>query len=209
MRSDSNPGGQETRTFTEQARRTQLVGYAIETIAQLGYLRASLAEIATRAGVSKGVISYHFAGKGELIKQVITDIYTRCGAQIGARLERETTAAGSLRGYLEANLAFIAANPTDIRAVGDIIVNFRDADGGLRYGAGDSEALLQPLQEILRSGQQAGEFRDFATRPMAIVIRAAVDAASGQVVADPDFDMGSYTDQLVTLFERATRKDCP
>ncbi len=56
-------------------------------------------------------------------------------------------------------------------------------------------------------GQDAGEFAAFATRPMAIVIRAAIDAGSGQVIADPDFGMDSYTEELVTLFERATRKE--
>lgn len=207
MRPDNDPPGQDDRTFTERARRAQIVGCAIETIAELGYARASLAEIAKRAAVSKGVISYHFAGKDELIEQVIVEICTRGGEHIGSRVQQEPTAAGALRGYLEANLAFIEANPTDIRVVGEILVNFRDADGSLRYGPSDNEAMLQPLQEILRSGKHAGEFRDFATRPMAIAIRAAIDAASGQMIADADFDVGSYTRELVALFGRATREE--
>jgi AcrR family transcriptional regulator len=51
MRSEGSPIGQEaTRTFTETARRAQIVAAAIETIAELGYGQASLARIAeTRA----------------------------------------------------------------------------------------------------------------------------------------------------------------
>ena len=50
--------------FTEHARRAQIVGAAVETIADLGYGQASFAQIARRAGPSStGLISYHFAHK--------------------------------------------------------------------------------------------------------------------------------------------------
>ncbi|MBV9802070.1 MAG: TetR family transcriptional regulator, partial [Solirubrobacterales bacterium] len=72
MRSDSIPNVRpDSRTFIEQARRAQIVGVAIDTIAELGYAQASLARIAERAGISKGVIAYHFAGKEDLIAEVV------------------------------------------------------------------------------------------------------------------------------------------
>ena len=206
VRSDIDTSGQP-RTFTEQARRAQIVECAIQAVADLGYARASLAEIAKRAGVSKGVISYHFAGKDELIEQVVLELYTRAGERIGARVEQAPNSASALRGYLESNLAFIRGNPTYVRVLIDISMNFRMPDGRPRYDAEGAEGLLRHLEGILRSGQEAGEFRSFATRPMAIVIRAAIDAASGQVALDPDFDTGSYTQELLTLFELATAKD--
>ena len=58
------------RTFIETARRAQIVAAAIDTIAEVGYARASLVRIASRIGISRGLISYHFAGKDELIKEV-------------------------------------------------------------------------------------------------------------------------------------------
>ena len=59
------------RTFIETARRAQIVAAAIDTIAEEGYPGASFARIAERLGISRGLISYHFAGKDDLIKQVI------------------------------------------------------------------------------------------------------------------------------------------
>lgn len=205
MRSNQSTVGQ-TRTFTEQARRAQIVECAIDTMAELGYVRASLAEVAKRAGVSKGVISYHFAGKDELTEQVVIELYSRAGQLIGARIEQAPTAAAALRGYLEANLAFIQDNPDHVRVLADIVMNFRDDDGRPHYGVGDADGLLHHLEEILRYGQQTGEFRAFATRPMALVIRAAIDTASGQITMNPDFDIGSYTQELLTLFDLATAK---
>lgn len=194
-------------TFTERARRAQIVKCAIDTMAELGYTRASLAEIAKRAGVSKGVISYHFAGKDELTTQVVSELYSNAGRLIETELERAPTATRALRGYLEANLSFIQNNPSHVRVLTDIIMNFRDDDGRSHYGADDTDGLLGPLQEILHRGQRAGEFRDFATRPMAIVIRSAIDAASGQVAMDPHFDISTYTREMLTLFDLATRED--
>ncbi|WP_279583347.1 TetR/AcrR family transcriptional regulator, partial [Fodinicola feengrottensis] len=66
---------QHRGTFIEQARRAQMVQCAVEEIAENGYPAASLAAIARRAGVSRGVISYHFADKDDLVEQVIADFY--------------------------------------------------------------------------------------------------------------------------------------
>jgi len=78
MRSESSPIGQEsTQTFTETARRAQIVAAAIDTIAELGYGQASLARIAETAGTSKGVIIYHFGGKDELMRELVAEVVDR------------------------------------------------------------------------------------------------------------------------------------
>lgn len=200
----------EDRTFTEVGRRAQIVAAAIETIAELGYAHTSFVKIAKRAGLSSpGMISYHFSNKDELTEQVVLELYTRAGALIGSRVEEAPNAAAALRGYLEANLAFIKEYPTDVRVVADILMNFRGADGRPRYDTDSADELVRHIEGILRSGQESGEFRSFATRPMAIVIRAAVDAAGGGIASDPDFDIDTYTAELVTMMDRATRNENP
>lgn len=193
-------------TFTETARRAQILSCAIEAIAELGYGRASLAEIARRAQVSKGVVSYYFAGKDELLEHVVADVYTRAGAAIGARLATAETPAEQLRGYLEANLGFLHEHPADIRAVVEIAANARRPDGTLRFAPGDADPVLEHLAQLLRAGQAAGAFRDFDPRAVALVIRGAIDTASGRLVTDPGFDLGTYTRELATVVELATRK---
>ena len=58
MRTKKTPDGQKRPSFIEAARRAQLIESAIETIATLGYVHASLAQVAKRAGISKSVITY-------------------------------------------------------------------------------------------------------------------------------------------------------
>ncbi|MEV0106290.1 TetR/AcrR family transcriptional regulator [Nocardia sp. NPDC050799] len=207
MRSVNRPSVQDDRSFIERARRAQIIECAIETIASVGFSRASLAEIGQQARISKSGVAYHFASKDELLTHVVIDVFTRAGEAIASRVAGETTAAGSLRAYLQANLGFIKAHPTHIVALLIILANLRGDDGGPRFAPQDSEPVIDHLEQILRDGQESGEFRDFAPRPMALAIRAAVDAAAGHLVADTDFDIDSYTGELVTLFGLATARE--
>jgi AcrR family transcriptional regulator len=198
---------QTKRSFIEIARRAQIIACAIETIATLGYAQASLAQIASRAGISKGVISYHFAGKDELITQIVTDIYTKGGEYMLPRILAETTPDSMLRAYIESNVEFIGNHRLEMVALSEIFLNFRAADGTLRFDAKAEEPILNPLEDLLRRGREEGAFREFAPRPMAMTIRRAIDAIPPQLMADPSLDVAAYARELVTLFDRATRRD--
>ena len=87
MQSETILTGQDERSFIENARRAQIIECAINAIAELGYANASLAEIAKRAGVSKGVISYHFDGKRELMQQVINTVIEKAAAVMLPRID--------------------------------------------------------------------------------------------------------------------------
>ena len=89
------PGNAESdRTFIETARRAQIVDAAIDTIAEVGYARASLGRIAERAGISRGLISYHFAGKEELIREIVRAVIDQSRAYMLPRITAESTGPG-------------------------------------------------------------------------------------------------------------------
>lgn len=194
-------------TFTRKARRAQLIECAIDTIADLGYAQTSLAVIAKRAGISKGVISYHFAGKDELIEQIVIAVYTAGAHFMIPRLQAARTKREGLRVYLEANVAFIGANRKQMVALVEIFANHRFTPRGSNGEDLSEEPTLAPLVAMLRQGQQDGEFRDFDPRIMAITIRRAIDAVPPQLVADPTLDPAAYGRELADLFDRATRTD--
>ncbi|PEM02715.1 TetR/AcrR family transcriptional regulator, partial [Bacillus pseudomycoides] len=102
----NNTNNQKEMSFIEKARRAQIVECAIETIAEVGYAQASLGQIAKRAKISKGVISYHFTNKKELLEQVVTDYYIACQSFICPQIEDQTSPKGMLQTYVESNLKF-------------------------------------------------------------------------------------------------------
>ena len=72
-------------TAIERTRRAQIIEATAVCIAVNGYSASSLATIAKQAGVSKGVILYHFGSKDTLIEEVSL-IERSSGGQDGTQL---------------------------------------------------------------------------------------------------------------------------
>jgi AcrR family transcriptional regulator len=197
-------------TFTSAARRAQFVSAAIDVIADVGYAQASLGRIAERVGVSKGVISYHFAGKSELVREVIADVAARGGAFIRAREAPDSDAPDRLRAWIESNLEFMAANRNALVAFHEIVLGAR---GEAAIGAAVASIVTAgagALRELLAAGQGSGEFRtDFDPQAVAIAIRAAIDAVPPRMARDPGFDAARYGREIAGLFDIATRGAAP
>ncbi|HEV7215231.1 MAG TPA: TetR family transcriptional regulator [Chloroflexota bacterium] len=202
MQAKSTAGKRGRRTFTEVARRTQIVEAAIKTIAELGYARATFAQIAKRAGLSStGLISYHFADKDELILQVVITIGTAMKDFMAQRMAQQSGAASALRIYIQANAEFIGTHRTQMKAFLDIFMN-----GGVHYDETTELVVVSPVEEILRRGQERGDFRAFDTRVIAVVVQRAVDGLPFLLATYPDVDVDAYAREVVTLFDLATRK---
>jgi AcrR family transcriptional regulator len=194
------------RTFTNEARRAQIVRSAIDTIAELGYSKASFARITERAGLrSPRMISYHFADKDDLIHQIVREVFGAGAEFIADRMRRAETAAGKLRAYLEANLEFLRDHPRDMAALTEIGPHLRDADGRPYTSQSAQEPSVRGLETLLSEGQRAGEFRDFDVRSMAVIIRGAVDAAAQRLRGRPGLDFDAYAREVTATFELATR----
>lgn len=207
MRTKNTPDGQKSPSFIEAARQAQLIECAIETIATLGYVQASLAQIAKRANISKSVITYHFTSKEELIAQVVKAIYADAATYIAPKIAAQPTPTLRLQAYIQSHVEYIREHLMQMMALIEIAINVRTAEGKSRYGVATEEPTLKALERLLSTGQEAGEFRTFDLRVMAVTIRRAIDALPPQFIAHPELDAQAYAQELVTLFDRATRKE--
>lgn len=199
-------------TFTERARRGQIVECAIELIAERGYGDASIAKIAERAGITKSVVLYHFVSKDELVGAVVTQISRTAAAALVSAVEAEATACGKLRAYIRANGEYIETHRSYARALLEIWASFRTASG-LRLDEATAQAKPQgdlaqldpgPIFEL---GQRNREFRSFDPTTMAVALRQSIDGAVLLLSRDPGFNIARYCEELVGLFDRATRRD--
>ncbi|MEU4512837.1 TetR/AcrR family transcriptional regulator [Nonomuraea wenchangensis] len=203
MRSEIEPTGQKARSFIEDARRAQIVAAAIEVIADVGFAQASLARIARQAGISKGLISYHFAGKEELMTEVVVVTYTAIADHVLAAMQGIESPRELLRTHVLSVAAYMREQRKGLKALGQIFGNLRDADGGARFGIRTNDEIYRSLENIYRAGQAAGEFRDFDVRVMAVTHSAAVDAMFAYWVEHPEHDLDEHARQLADLLERA------
>ncbi|MFG1796301.1 TetR/AcrR family transcriptional regulator [Nocardia sp. NPDC049149] len=207
MQARNSAGKQESRTFTETARRAQIVNAAIEVVAERGYANASFAKIAERAGLSStGMISYHFRGKDDLIREVVAEIMRVALEFVSAKLDGETDYAARLRLNIVANLALLDEYPGHLRALSSILANAHPDDRE-KFGLADHLSEFAQIQEErIREAQRAGAFRDFDPAILVLAMRGALDAAIARAAVDPDFDTAACARELADLFDHATRR---
>jgi AcrR family transcriptional regulator len=198
------PADEPERTFIETARRAQIVTAAIDTIADGGYGGASFARIAERAGISRGLISYHFADKDDLMKEVVHQAAEEAKAYIRPRILAESTGPEMIRAYIGSNLAFMRDHRNNVIAMIEIA---RSTDGQrIFYGDTDVIDAVGALEHLLSAFQAAGQFRaDFDPHVMAIAVRATIEAASSRLALDAEFDIDNYAQEIATTFDLATR----
>jgi TetR/AcrR family transcriptional repressor of bet genes len=106
------------RPSNTEERRQQIVEGLLRVMAERGYERASVAEIAKAAGLSPGLVHYHFEGKQEILLTAVEQLAARARARVKARLER---AKGEARTQVDAFLdAYLAtgedADPSAVAA---------------------------------------------------------------------------------------------
>lgn len=192
------------RSAAAVARRAQIVGATIAVVAAEGFGKASFARIAQQAGLSSTrLISYHFAGKDDLLAAVVEQVVTDIGEHVGGLVGAQETAAGMLRAYVEGVVGFTDTHRAPMRALVEIHL------AGAWTGTAQDADATEPLQALLRQGQQAGEFRDFDVRILAQTVQRSVDLLPWLLARDPGLDCTHHAAELVALFDRATRKDPP
>lgn len=87
-------------------RRVQLAWAAIRTLAELGYARTSLREIAQNSEFSHGVLHYYFKDKADLITCCVRTYKAHCVT----RYDRVTAEATTAEGLVEAFVDGLAAS---------------------------------------------------------------------------------------------------
>jgi betaine-aldehyde dehydrogenase len=89
----------------EQTRRRQLVEVTIDSLAEVGFVGTTLAQIASRAEVSPGLVAHYFDDKDGLLDAAFRSLARRVGTHVRKRLRQVSTPRGRIQAVIDANLA--------------------------------------------------------------------------------------------------------
>jgi betaine-aldehyde dehydrogenase len=89
----------------EETRRRQLVEVTIDSLAEVGFVGTTLAQIAARAQVSPGLVAHYFDDKDGLLEAAFRSLARRVGTQVRNRLRQVSTERGRIQAIIDANLA--------------------------------------------------------------------------------------------------------
>ena len=197
--------GDQKRSFIEDARRGQIVAATISTIAEIGYAKASFAQIARRAGISPGLITYHFAKREELMKQVMLTVHDSMSRALTARREGAGSYRATVRAMIEGFVHYCAEHPAELIAIGQIASAARDAEAAREWYGRQSAETLAEIEAVFRAGQECGELRQFSPRVMAVSVIGAMEAVPAELMARPDTDVAQHAKELADIFELAVK----
>ena len=194
-------------SFIQEARREQIIQAAIETLGEIGYVKASLSKIAKKAGISTALISYHFRDKEDLMYHVLMKLMGDLSAYVLERVHKKTTPLDQLHAFIEASLAYQGTHQQKNVALIEIIFNGRTPDHIPYYLLGDSEEdpLQKELRNILRKGQKEGVFGDFHLDVMVHVIQGSI----GEYMLDSGLmqkvDLETYSRELIRILDQTVK----
>ncbi len=83
----------------------QLVEVTIDSLAEVGYVGTTLAEIARRADVSPGLVAHYFDDKDGLLEAAFRTLARTLAARVRARLALARTPRGRVQAVIDSNLA--------------------------------------------------------------------------------------------------------
>lgn len=188
-------------TFTEAARRAQIIDSAIATVNELGYHRASLAEIAKHAPVAKSAIVYYFGSKDALLLHVLDQVFSALGTAVEAAVTTEATPDARLRAYAESYLSHIDTHRREVAAGVTIVVSHRGADGTPLYLLqSDEDTAL--LRSILSDGMDAGTFRSMPLPAAVTITESLLDLAITTVQQDLNSDLTELSAEIIEFVFR-------
>lgn len=185
----------------EEARRQRVAEAAETALAEGSWNRVTLADVARRAGVSKGVVTYWFGNKETLFLEVLRRYHHRYeqhlsqvaapGAPLRERLERlvhiafpdQATVAAEVRFQIEI-WSYAKEHPAVLAAVREAYNRFRRACQALvAMAAAERSVPASQIDELYR------------------YVHALIDGVSLHVALDPDIDLDATRARLIDLLE--------
>ena len=179
---EQSPGGITKRAAQGRATREQLIEVATGLFAERGYEDTSIEAVLAAAGVSRGALYHHFAGKDALFEAVLeaveNGVTTRLTAAIaGATDARSAVECGALA-WIE-----MAGDPVVQRI---ILIDAPSVLGLERWRALNEEYALGATRALLQAVADEGHLSPELVAPFAMMLLGALDEVAMAIARADD-----------------------
>ncbi|RKG64512.1 TetR family transcriptional regulator [Corallococcus sp. CA054B] len=195
------------RPSNTEARREQIVAGLLKAMAERGYEGASVAEIARAAGLSAGLVHYHFEDKQEILLTLVRSLAARARQRFATRVTK--LAGDDARGRVEAFVdAFLATGPdADVAAVAGWVTISAEAIRQPEVRTAYEEVVRADLEQL--EALVAAVVGKRRARPLAAGLFAAIQgyfvlSASAPGLVPPGSAAGTVKRMAAGLLDAAT-----
>lgn len=181
------------RPQIDHIRKPQILAAAAEVIAERGLASTRIADVAERAGTSPPAVLYWFGSKDELLTEALTIDEDRFYGAITERLAALESPRHRLRLLIEA-----CAVEYDLALWMELWGRALRDRGAAAARQRLDERWRGQIADVIRDGQEAGEFRDVDADDMAAVLASLLDGLAVQVtLTDPAIPASRMRDLTV------------
>jgi AcrR family transcriptional regulator len=183
-----------------EATRAQLIAIATRLFAEHGYEGTSIEAVLREAGVSRGSLYHHFAGKEALYEAVVEDVETKVGMQTLAAAGDATGPVDALRkGFIE--WIRLASDPVVQRI---LLIDAPSVLGWQEWRAMEERHALGLIRSVLQEIADQGDLRPELVGTLAHVLLASVNEVALLVARadDQEAAMKNGADAIDELLRR-------
>ncbi len=171
---------------TADHRREQMLRAALEVIADRGYADTRIADVAERIGISPALVIYYFKTKDQLLTESIRYLENIWYADGQRRMAELPTAAARIEEIVA--MSCLPEADTEPGSSWRLWLDFwalaaRNADVAVLRQK-DDERWRDMIGSVVRSGQQASEFRAVDADNFAVLLCSLLDGLAIQIALD-------------------------
>jgi AcrR family transcriptional regulator len=194
-----------TQAERSETTRAALVAAARPLFAERGYAGVGTEEIVRAAGVTRGALYHHFAGKRELFEAVYRQIEIELAERIAAGA-LEANAASPLEAMRAGAEMFLVAS-TEPEAQQIVLLDGPSVLGWDRWREIATEHGLGLIEATLQAAVETGAIDPQPVRPLAHVLMGALDEAAMLVARaeDPEKMRAEVGQTLTALLDGLSR----
>lgn len=165
-------------------------------LAEQGYPNTSLQRVADQAGISKGLISYYFENRDALMRETLFNGYEKLAAEVMGQLDLTAPPPTVLRQLVLTSARVSLQHRAMQYALIEIVSSLRSGPGERKLTFGDKDGSYGGIEQLYRTGQASGHFRDFDVRAMAVLHQGATDSMFLYLVSHPETDPELFASQV-------------
>lgn len=175
------------KSLIEKIRKEQIIELAIDVISEKGYINASIGEIAKLGNMSKGVITYYFKSKDDLINSAIKTILLNVRAYVIERVNRVEPYSCKLIEYLHATLGYWRENRRYYKAIIDLWSSMGLDESKREHILRTMRVNHDYIHSIIRGGVENGELKPVDSDQLAWILQSSMEGFLFYYSFNPEF----------------------
>jgi AcrR family transcriptional regulator len=173
-------------------------------MAEKGYPRVTVREVAERAGVQAGLVNYHFGGKTGLLRSAVGSISEEMLERVRQAVAIEGSTEERIRALIHGIVGAITAAPYGPRLMVEQIL-FADADVVEEFVERFARPNLSAILELLEEGQRDGSIREVDPRfTVPSIVGSCVFFFLSSPIVRRLYDIEEINDEITQEFAEQT-----